>query len=185
MPNSKSSQGKKRPGDPTRLPAFKKDDPNIVYAVIETPGGSRNKFKFDEEIGFFSLSGVLPQGMMFPHAFGFVPSTKADDGDPEDILIIMDEPTFCGCVVPCRLIGVIEAQQTEDGNTERNDRLIAIAANSRDYSNVKNLGDLNDNMMKEIEQFFINYNRERGKQFKVLAKRGPNRAMKLLKKSLK
>jgi inorganic pyrophosphatase len=147
--------------------------------------GSRNKFKFDEDIGSYALSGVLPQGMMFPHAFGFVPGTKAADGDPEDVLVIMDLPVFTGCVVPSRLVGVIEAEQTEDGETDRNDRLIAVAAHSKDYSDVNSLKDLNGTMLKEIEQFFVNYNREKGKKFKVLGRRGPQEAMKLLKKSLK
>jgi inorganic pyrophosphatase len=153
--------------------------------VIETPGGSRNKFKFDPDLGFYTLSGVLPEGMVFPHAFGFVPGTKAADGDPEDILIIMDEPTFTGCVVPTRLLGVLEAEQTEKGKTERNDRLIAVAAGSRDYSDAKSLDDLNSNMLKEIEQFFITYNKEKGKKFKVLRMRGPGQALKLVKKSLR
>jgi inorganic pyrophosphatase len=122
---------------------------------------------------------------MFPHAFGFVPRTRASDGDPEDVLVVMDEPTFTGCVVPSRLLGVIEAEQTEDGKTVRNDRLIAVAARSRDYSDVQTLDDLNNNMLKEIEQFFVNYNREKGKKFKVLARKGPQQAFKLLKKSLK
>jgi inorganic pyrophosphatase len=170
--------------NPTRLDPFTHKDWRVVNAVIETPGGSRNKFKYDEKIGFFSLAGVLPEGMVFPHAFGFVPSTRAADGDPEDILIIMDEPTFTGCVVPTRLIGVMEAEQTEDGHTNRNDRLIAVAANSRDFSEVKKLEDLNSNMLKEIEQFFITYNKERGKKFRVLRTRGPRQALKLVKKSL-
>ena len=122
--------------------------------------------------------------MVFPHAFGFVPRTQAADGDPEDILILMDEPTFVGCVVKTRLIGVMEADQTEDGKTERNDRLIAVAAQSRDYSEVKSLDDLNANMLREIEQFFITYNKEKGKKFKVLRMRGPGQALKLVKKSL-
>ena len=122
--------------------------------------------------------------MVFPHAFGFVPRTRAADGDPEDILILMDEPTFVGCVVKTRLIGVMEAEQTEDGKTERNDRLIAVAAQSRDYSEVKSLDDLNANMLKEIEQFFITYNKEKGKKFKVLRMRGSGQALKLVKKSL-
>jgi len=175
---------KKKTKNPTRLNPFDREKPGVVLAVIETPGGSRNKFKYDEKIGFFSLSGVLPEGMVFPHAFGFVPSTKAADGDPEDILILMDEPTFCGCVVPTRLIGVMEADQTEDGETERNDRLIAVAAHSRDYLDVKSLDDLSPNMLKEIEQFFINYNKEKGKKFRVLRMRGPGQALKVLKKSL-
>jgi inorganic pyrophosphatase len=176
---------KKKTSNPTRLRPFSADDPDIINAVIETPMGSRNKFKYDEELGFFALSGVLPQGMMFPHAFGFVPRTRASDGDPEDVLVVMDEPTFVGCVVPSRLLGVIEAEQTEDGKAVRNDRLIAVAAHSRDYSDVQTLDDLNDNMLKEIEQFFVNYNREKGKKFKVLGRKGPQQAFKLLKKSLK
>lgn len=182
-----------RRGDPTKLNPFdgkgkdrKGKAKDIVNAVIETPGGSRNKFKYDPQLGFFALSGVLPEGMVFPHAFGFVPRTKAADGDPEDILILMDEPSFAGCIVPSRLIGVIEAEQTEtDGKSERNDRLVAVAAHSRDYSEVETFDDLNKNMLKELEQFFVNYNKERGKKFRVLRMRGPQHALKLLKKSLR
>ena len=118
--------------DPTRIQPFDKDNPEIVNAVIETPSGSRNKFKFEKRFGCFALSSVLPEGMVFPHAFGFVPRTQAQDGDPEDVLVVMDEPTFTGCVVPVRLVGVMEAEQTEDGDKRRNDRLIAVAAQSRD-----------------------------------------------------
>jgi len=184
-----------RRADPTKLSPFnangkgkdrKGKGEDVVNAVVETPGGSRNKFKYDPELGFFALSGVLPEGMVFPHAFGFVPRTKADDGDPEDILILMDEPSFAGCIVPSRLIGVIEAEQTEtDGKSERNDRLVGVAAQSRDYSEVQSFDDLNKNMLKEIEQFFVNYNKERGKKFRVLRMRGPQHALKLLKKSLR
>jgi inorganic pyrophosphatase len=110
--------------------------------------------------------------------------TKAADGDPEDVLVVMDLPVFTGCVVPTRLIGVIEAEQTEDKKTVRNDRLIAVAANSRDYADVNSLKDLNDNMLNEIEKFFVNYNEEKGKRFKVLARKGPRQALKLLKKSM-
>jgi inorganic pyrophosphatase len=179
------AKSKKKKNDPTRIDPFDADDADVVNAVIETPGGSRNKFKYDQKLGFYSLAGVLPEGMVFPHAFGFVPGTEAADGDPEDILIMMDEPTFTGCVVHARLIGVIEAEQTENGKSERNDRLIAVAANSRDYSDVRNLHDLNPNMVKEIEQFFVNYNKEKGKKFKVLGRQGPRQALKLLRKSLR
>lgn len=179
------AKARQNSSDPTKLKPFDSKKDEIVYAVIETPMGSRNKFKYDEDIGSYALAGVLPQGMMFPHAFGFVPRTKAADGDPEDILVIMDLPVFTGCVVPTRLIGVIEAEQTEEGKTKRNDRLIAVAAHSRDYSDVKSIKDLNDNMLNEIEEFFITYNKEKGKKFKVLGRKGPGPALKLLKKSVK
>jgi inorganic pyrophosphatase len=82
-------------------------------------------------------------------------------------------------------VGVIEAEQTEKGKTGRNDRLIAIAVSSRDLSEIESLDDLNAKMIEEIEEFFVNYNKERGKKFKVVGRRGPQQAMKLLQKSLK
>src|ERR1700704_2993480 len=81
-----------------------------INAIIDTPKGSRNKFKFDEKIGMFKLGGALPVGAVFPFDFGYIPSTRGGDGDPLDILILMDEPAFVGCLVPARLIGVIEAE---------------------------------------------------------------------------
>src|SRR6185295_2715875 len=92
-----------------------------LNVVVETPKGSRNKFKFDEEHGLYKLSGVLPAGMAFPYDFGFIPSTRGEDGDPVDVLLLMDEPAFAGCLVASRLIGVIEVEQTEKGETMRND----------------------------------------------------------------
>jgi inorganic pyrophosphatase len=76
-----------------------------IEVVIETPKGSRNKFKYDPISHRFKLSKVLPEGMVFPHDFGFVPNTKGPDGDPIDVLVLVDEPTFPGCSLECRLIG--------------------------------------------------------------------------------
>src|SRR6187397_2515854 len=84
-----------------------------VKVIIETPQGSRNKFKYDPDLRMFKLSKVLPEGMVFPYDFGFVPSTNGDDGDPVDVLVLMDEPTFPGCLLECRLVGVLEAGQEE------------------------------------------------------------------------
>ena len=151
-----------------------------VNAIIETPKGSRNKFKYDEKIGIFRLGGTLPVGATFPFDFGYIPSTKGGDGDPLDILILMDDPAFVGCLVPAKLIGVIEAEQTEDQETTRNDRLIAVAADSRNHSHVRFLGDLNDNLVHEIEQFFASYNKTKGKKFELLGRFGPERAQGLI-----
>ena len=117
--------------------------------VIETPKGSHNKYKFDPDLGVFMLNGVLPEGMSFPYDFGFLPATVGEDGDPLDVLLLMDEPAFCGCLVPSRLIGVIEAEQTEtDGKTERNDRLVAVPVKCRVYSDCKSLKDLNEHRVE-------------------------------------
>jgi inorganic pyrophosphatase len=145
--------------------------------MIETPKGSHNKYVFDEKLGLFMLKGVLPEGMSFPYDFGFLPSTLGEDGDPLDVLLLMDEPAFCGCLVPARLIGVIEARQTErDGTTERNDRLVAVPVKARTYSDCKSVKDLNEHRLNEIQQFFVSYNRIRGKKFKLLGLRGASKA---------
>src|SRR5215210_5336873 len=125
----------------TQLSAFK-DDRKELHVIIETPQGSRNKFNYDEELGLFKLGGVLPAGASFPFDFGFVPSTVGGDGDPLDVLLLMDEPAFTGCLVAARLIGVIEADQTEDGETTRNDRVIAVATTSRNHGDLRSIQDL-------------------------------------------
>jgi inorganic pyrophosphatase len=155
-----------------------------VQVVIETPRGSRNKYSFDPKQRVFMLKRVLPEGMVFPHDFGFIPSTQADDGDPIDVLLLMDDPAFPGCLVPARLVGVIEAEQVEqDGKSERNDRLIAVAASSHTHSDIKSLNDLNPKMLDQIDDFFVNYNAIDGKKFKVLARKGPQAAAKCLDRS--
>lgn len=144
--------------------------------VIETPKGSPNKLAFEPRLGTFVLKGVLPAGAVFPFDFGFVPSTRADDGDPLDVLVLMDAPVFPGCVVPARLIGVIEAEQTEDGQTERNDRLLAVAANSATHRSIQTLDDLSKDLVAQIEHFFVSYNEMKGKRFDVTGRAGQKRA---------
>jgi inorganic pyrophosphatase len=128
-----------------------------LNAIVDTPKGNRNKFKYDETAHAFKLGGTLPLGTVFPFDLGYVPSTRADDGDPLDVLILMDEPAFAGCLVQAKLIGVIDAEQTEDGESTRNDRLIAVAAESRNHSHIRFIGDLNSNLVHEIERFFVSY----------------------------
>jgi inorganic pyrophosphatase len=154
-----------------------------LRVVIETPKGSRNKFKFDTEIGAYSLSTVLSEGMVFPYDFGFVPQTKAADGDPLDVLLLMDEPVFTGCIVESRIVGVIEAEQTEDGKTIRNDRVLAVAIHSHVHADIKEPKDLNSKMIDELEEFFAAYNKARGKKFKILGCKDARAAMKLIKKT--
>jgi inorganic pyrophosphatase len=170
---------------PTYLDALGKNS-HELNAIIETPKGSRNKFKFDTKLGMFKLSGVLPAGTVFPFDFGFVPSTLGGDGDPLDVLLLMDEPAFTGCLVPARLIGVIEAEQTErDGETTRNDRLIAVAADSHNHREVCSLSQISDNLVNEIEHFFVSYNEIKGKTFKPLGRAGPDRAEELVEEGIK
>jgi len=163
------------------------DNDNRYWRVIvESPRGSRNKYKYDHELGTMLLSTVLPQGMSFPYDFGFVPQTLGDDGDPLDVLLLMDEPAFAGCIVPSRLIGVIEATQTEKGERpEENDRIVAVHAKSRIYHNCKALRDLSESLLHEVQEFFIAYNRTREKRFEVKKLSGPAQAQKLARVGMK
>ena len=149
--------------------------------VIETPKGSRNKFAFDPKDHIFELKKVLPAGMTFPYDFGFVPSTKADDGDPIDVLVLMDEPAFPGCVLTCRPIGVIEGEQGEKKKKERNDRIIAVEQDAHSWADIRTIDDLGKEFCQELEEFFVNYHKLSGKNYRVLGVKGPDRARKLVK----
>jgi inorganic pyrophosphatase len=162
-----------------RLQSFA-DGSGELNVIIDTPKGSRNKYKFDEELRLFKLGGVLPAGAVFPFDFGYVPSTLGGDGDPLDVLLLMDEPAFVGCLVGARLIGVIEAEQTEEGETTRNDRLIGVAAASRTHKQVRSLNSLDSVLVDEIEHFFVSYNEAKNKVFAPLGRFGPQRALKLV-----
>ena len=154
-----------------------------LNVVIDTPKGCRNKYAFDFDVNGYVLKTVMPKGLLFPFDFGSIPGTIAQDGDPLDALVLMDEPAFCGCLVQSRLLGVIEALQKEkDGKTERNDRLITVAAESHTHSAIKSVGDLDPTLLEEIENFFISYNQVRGKKFKSLGTYGPKRAKRLVEK---
>lgn len=128
------------------LPPFAED--GDVYVVVETPRGSRAKFAYDQKLETFILSKSLLTGLTNPHDWGFVPSTRADDGDPLDIMVIHDAATFPGIVLTCRIIGVLQIEQKSKGKAERNDRLFAVPRRShseqslRDVRELSKLGDL-------------------------------------------
>jgi inorganic pyrophosphatase len=148
-----------------------------VEVIIETPKGSQNKLKFDEEAGRFRLSHVLPTGMAFPFDFGFIPGTRAGDGDPLDVLVLTDAPLPMGCLVDVRLVGVLEVEQRErSGEVVRNDRLVGVARESTTHAAVADLGDISGSLLDEIEAFFDQYNRLDGKVFRVLHRRGRSAA---------
>jgi inorganic pyrophosphatase len=176
---------------PTALPAFLDEDKGEVNVVIETPRGSRVKYAWDQEREIFVHKKLLPLGMVFPYDFGFIPSTKAEDGDPLDALVLLDEPLQVGTLVEARLIGVIEAEQTEpvEGKknktqTVRNDRLLAIGKLSKDYAGIDDPRNMRPESIEQIQQFFIQYSKLEGREFKVLDVRGPKRALKLLKHAI-
>src|SRR5216683_28784 len=132
--------------DLTALPHQLDAKNRICRAIIETPKGCRNKFDYDPDSNLFMLGGLLPEGMMFPFDFGFIPSTLGDDGDPLDIMILMDAPAHVGCLIDARIIGIIEAKQTEDGETQSNDRLLGVAVHSYDHQDVASIDALSKSL---------------------------------------
>src|SRR5882757_11212212 len=154
--------------DPTQLPPFESKQTDLTV-IIETPKGSRNKYAYDPEERIFALRKVLPAGMAFPYDFGFVPSTLADDGDPLDVLVLMDEPAFPGCKLTCRIVGVIEGEQGDKKKPERNDRVVAVESDNHSYAHVKRIDDLGTRFERDIEEFFVNYHRLIGKKYRILA----------------
>ena len=179
------SRSKRSLADPTRLPPFDRDDPERLVVIIETPKGSRNKYAFMPEEEIFMLKRVLPAGMSFPYDFGFVPSTLGGDGDPLDVLVLMDEPAFPGCRLTCRVIGIIEGEETKQERAEQNDRVVAVESANHSFAHVKHVSDLGATFDEEIEAFFVNYHRISGTEFRVLAMKGPSAAQKAIKRARK
>jgi inorganic pyrophosphatase len=174
MANSKTANNGL--ADPSRLAPQDQKDDELIQVVVETPKGCRNKYSFDQDERIFALKKVLPAGMAFPYDFGFIPSTKAEDGDPVDVLVLMDEPAFPGCLLKCRPIGVIEGEQGKKGEKERNDRIVAIEQSNHRWAHVKHIDDLGKHFIKELEEFFVNYHELTGKKYKVIDIRGPGEA---------
>jgi len=157
-----------------------------LRVVIETPKESRNKYRYDTETGCLEFGFVLPAGMRFPFDFGFLPSTLGEDGDPLDVLVLMDDPVVPACVIRTRLIGAIEARQKAKGKDwERNDRLIAVASHAQTHADVRTLADLRPRLVEEIREFFVTYNRMREREFEPLGDAHPNRARELVEAGMK
>lgn len=161
------------------------DGQQVLQVVVETTRGGRNKLASDLDLGVFRLKKVLPEGMSFPYDFGFVPSTLGDDGDPLDALVVMDEAATTGCLVACRLIGVILGEQKRKQQLIRNDRLVAVALPSHTHGDMKHVDDLNKSFLSELEKFFINYYADYGETFRVVGCKGPKAAWRLVDQGVK
>ncbi len=170
---------------PIKLPHELDTKSSTCRAIIETPKGARSKFDYDPDSGLFLLAGLVPAGMAFPLSFGFIPSTRADDGDPVDVMVLHDESIPVGTLVSIRLLGVIEGRQTEHGKTVRNDRIVAVTTCSHEYERVKDIEQLGKKFLDHLTQFWVNYNALKGKGFDIGGVHGPEHASHLIKKASK
>lgn len=156
----------------------------LVNVILDTPRGSRNKFKFDEQLGCFKLSRILPVGHVFPYDFGSIPGTRGEDGDALDVLVVMDEPTFPGCLITTHLIGVMEARQTEKGRMISNDRLIGVPQTPANKPTIRELSELGSVVLAEIEHFFTSYNAAQHRRFEPVRRLGAAQAERLLRRAI-
>ena len=137
--------------DLSRIPA--QPEPGLINVLVEIVGGSKNKYEFDKDLNAFILDRVLFSSVKYPYDYGFVPNTLADDGDPLDGMVLMDEPTFPGCVIASRPIGMLEMI---DGG-DRDEKILCVPAEDPRYSHVKSLGDVAPHRLEEIAEFFRSY----------------------------
>jgi inorganic pyrophosphatase len=144
-------------------------DGDEINVVIETPSGSRTKYAWNPRAGAFAVRKVLPLGTTFPYDFGFVTASKADDGDPLDVLVLADEPLALGCLVQCRVLGALECKTSEpDGKEVRNDRVVAVPTASIVGAEWQTLADIGDRLVREIGDFLASYTRREGRSFTLL-----------------
>ena len=163
-----------------KLPTWADDE--HVFAVIETPRGSTCKLDFDPEIGGFALAKPLMAGLSYPYDWGFIPSTKAEDGDPLDILVIHDAQTYPGVVLRCRPVGILEVEQRTKRKKERNDRVFAVPDRSPLEADLKDIRHLPARAHEELEKFFLATNALEDKELEFLGWRGPKQAVKTIKR---
>lgn len=154
----------------------------VDNVIVETPRHSRIKFAYDPDLGVFRAKKLLAIGLSFPFAFGFFPSTRGDDGDPLDVLLVTDADLPVGCLVPCRLIGVMMARQgMSEQEMVRNDRLLGVPMLHHQDRPPFDIGDLPEHELLDLEEFFRAYQRADGKTVEFLGRGDREAAEQLLR----
>ncbi|MGY4382712.1 inorganic pyrophosphatase [Bradyrhizobium sp. i1.3.6] len=176
----RSDQGRMTMTNLLKLPTWADDE--HIHAVVETSRGSTCKLEFDPDLKVFTLAKPLMTGLAYPYDWGFIPSTKAEDGDPLDVLIIHDAQTFPGVVLRCRPVGILEVEQKSKGKKERNDRVFAVPERSPLETDLEDVRNLPGRAREELEQFFRATNALEDKQIDFLGWRGPGQAIKTIKR---
>jgi inorganic pyrophosphatase len=164
--------------DLSLIPAQPK--PGLVNVLVEIVGGSKNKYEFDKDMNAFALDRVLYASVQYPFDYGFIPNTLADDGDPLDGLVIMDQPTFPGCVIAARPIGMLEMI---DGG-DRDEKILCVPAKDPRYAEVKSLKDIPPHRLEEIAEFFRTYKNLEKKTTEILGWQEVEKVQPLLDKCI-
>lgn len=155
----------------------------LLRVVIQSPSGSRHRYGYDEASGLFELKGALPSGCRFPMDFGWVPGTKAGDGEPLPILVLLDEPTFPGCLLSVRLLGVLQADQVRAGKTRKVHWLTGVAAEIGELEAVRSLSDLPRPLMAQLEEVFVCFHAGDAFGFRLVGVQGAGYAGQLVEEA--
>ena len=165
--------------DLSRIPAQAKA--GVINVLIEIPAGSKNKYEFDKDLNAFILDRVLFSSVQYPYDYGFVPNTLADDGDPLDGIVLMDQPTFPGCIIASRPIAMLEMIDSGD----RDEKILCVPAEDPRYDEVKSLKDIAPHRLEEIAEFFRTYKNLEKKETKILGWQDIDRVAPLVEQCIK
>jgi len=152
-----------------------------IEVIVETPKGSQFKYKYEPKKEWFTVHKALPVGLIFPYDFGFIPETKGDDGDPLDVLIMSEFSFIQGSMLECKVMGSMKAEQTDEQETIRNDRIFVYPDLKGFYPVYTSMEDIQEKKLKEIENFFIYYNAMQKKTFKPLGILSAKETLKTIK----
>ena len=129
------------------------DPPRLIHVIVEVPKGSRNKYEYEEETGYIRLDRVLYFSVYYPGDYGLIPQTLYDDGDPLDVLVMVGQPSFPGCIIEARPIGIFRML---DGD-EPDDKVLAVPATDPIYADYKDIVDIPQHFLAEVAHFFTVY----------------------------
>jgi inorganic pyrophosphatase len=165
--------------------AFRQD--GSLNVVVETPRGAVAKFKYDEESGVMMLSRALPLGIAYPYDWGFVPGTRASDGDPIDAMVVWEIASYPGVVLPSRILGALRVEQRNlrTGNRERNDRLLVVPVKAARVDHLQSVFDLSQRVREELEHFFLSVVAFEGKDLRILGFDGPDGGDRLVRAAVR
>ncbi len=155
-----------------------------LRVVVETPRGSRHKYAWNEELRAFELRQTLSSGLAWPYDYGFIPRTKGGDGDALDMLALMDEPTFPGCILTVRLLGAFELEKDGAQNDRYVTSLLPSAETSLSTDGYETLSDLPEQLLNEMETFLTTYSAERGHDVRLRGRLEARAAYERVKASL-
>lgn len=153
--------------------------PDLIRAIVEIPKNAVNKFEYDGKLGLFRLDRPLFSPLHYPGDYGFVPGTLAEDGDPLDVLVLVSEPTFTGCMIEARPLGVLDLIDSE----EADHKVLAVPQSSPRYAQIHTVNDVWPHLRREIEHFFTIYKELEGKQTRIGAWQDAAAARKMILES--